>query len=302
MKNLNLITLSDTSVFDKIKLPMPILGREEKTNQETQEAFVTTWNRSITSDELISLAHKNKIESCIRVGTVPKDPESFFTLKFRQDSIEPEVATSRIKHQIDFAVDLGFRKFIVEIDSVKQSDMKLTYLWVDQIKLSYEKKHSTRDSLIIMVTISGRGRFFENSDGVILKMPTAAKLFYSIGLSDIVAIKSFTNKKIWVYDEIFKPIDAVKALMVGADKVVLSDALAGTDEAIGDLIEVDNNQYKIYSHNDTDDNIDLIRKTGSAQNIFNEYNQALEVVLDMSACASIKELQDLYKEGSQRQF
>ena len=63
---------------------------------------------------------------------------------------------------------------------------------------------------------------------------------------DIAAALKDTNVKIIADGGIKNSGDLVKAFAAGADAVMLGSLLAGTDEAVGDIIEIDDKKYKLY--------------------------------------------------------
>jgi hypothetical protein len=292
---MNLITLDDKSDFDKLPDFEIQAGNFPKQIDPCQNGylpFISTGNPTISGAFMVETFSEQRAQSIMDLSRSSEEFErvSKSVLNLPYVSVRT-INTSDVLYKINELTSMGFLSFIIYTDNPTADESINFFQRIEAMSLD----------IGISVANSNQARFLMNNtilkikNGFVIKTPHKYKdITKSDVLTTICKIKELSSLyPVIVEDSIFKPMDAVKALALGADAVILSDILASTDESVGGTIEREV-MYRTYSMSGSGSITDCIQASGPAINILVEFETVLRDIMVINKSKNLSELAETY--------
>lgn len=289
--SLTKISVTDQSQFDTLPAfdKMPIKARN--INENTGYVFVASANPSVTGVVMAKTFYDQGSRAMMHLS---KSIEEFKALKDDMLDTEPIVAITELNieilHKIQELVNIGYVNFTLyvphpanEVNIIQRIEAMGCRLYV--AVSSVEEIHALNKTSCKIDL------------GFILKVPIIYSGYQQIDMETIPLIKSslkYDYQQVLVEEEVFKPLDAVKAIALGADGVILADVLlAGSAESQATEISYNLSDLKEFSLESGERCV--VDKTGSVSNILMEFESALRSVMSMTGSDTFSELRKKYR-------
>lgn len=264
---MDLLVIDGVSQFDKVNIVADNRITIKRSDINYSLPFLTAGSMDITANNMLETAL-----GCGFNGIIPEE----FSIEFLEiflDSLKAQgytefwaQVTGYQEHRLKELIRLGVKNIII-VDPVSASHAEFHHVIDSSTALSSDVNWYAGP-----VQTYGQVRYLEKKvTGVVVQ---ESGLNHAVGF-DIVGtvqgIKSlFPNTKVIVNAEIFKAQDAVKALYIGADHVILNEIIAGTSETPSQAMQIDRSDrvYKKFRYG-------LVAEKGSVVNVFEEIEQVL---------------------------
>jgi len=291
---MNIITIDGESQFDKLpdfKVMTGNFPKNIRTSNDGVLPFIATGNPTITGNLMVCAFSDQGASAFIDISRPMEELEAIGKNSLTLPTISiMDISAVDVLHKANALTALGFNRFAIYTDNPTSDEAINFFQRVEALGVKiYIAIYDLHQQIFI------RRKTSISVSGFIIKTPDRFKNIIFPNLLKIIPMLVSDHETVIVEEEIFKPMDAVKAIGMGAHSVILTHILASTHEAVGKVFEFQGSYYKEYSTSIRRDSQNSQLITGPVINVLVEFETTLRDVMLVTGMENLAELRNFYR-------